>query len=145
MKLKTSINNTLAVVDRVRRINGIMATPEDHHEFIKVKRVWLFGSTIRGKPNPNDTDMLFEFCEGGRLKRAGKTAKGSKQPNTAKIDKDYRRRYGIDIARSTRTSLFKYLRGNLKMIRFHDASIDAKYATDKILVYPRNDLNLRLK
>lgn len=133
------------VVDRIRMFNGIIATPEDHHEFVKVKRVWLFGSTARGKQNPNDTDLLFEFCEGGRLKRAGKTARGSKQPNTAKIDRDYRRRYGIDIAKNTTTSLFRYLRGHLKMIRFHDARIDAKYATDKILVYPRNDLNLRLK
>lgn len=145
MLLKTSINNTLAVVNRIIKLNGIIATPEGHCEAIIVRRIWLFGSTARHKKNPNDTDLLFDLREIGCRKRAGQAARGRKQPNTAKIDKIYKRRYGIDVAKCSRSIFLKYLRGNLKMVRFHDANIDAEYAVDKILVYPRNDLNLRLK
>ena len=133
MKLETSIKNALLIANRIKHCNGLIGTPHASHEALRIKRAWLFGSTAKGKQNPNDTDILLE-CE----------AVGRFRFNNAKMEPKSRssgHRYRLHAMDEGRY----YLRGNLKMVRFHDLKIDGNFGDipdTKIMIYPRLDLTI---
>lgn len=131
MKLHTSIKNALTVADRVRAVNGILATPCCRFPAIRISRVWLFGSTVKFKDEPNDTDLLIEYrYVGDRTTRGG----------GVRYDRQYLKSYGVKSAIDSVDEMHKYLRGRLKMVRLHSAEVDGPIAYPRVLLYPRNDL-----
>lgn len=132
MKLSTSIRNAMTVAERIKRCNGLIGTPEAITEAFRIKRAWVFGSTAKGNPNPNDTDILIE---GGRV--------GRFNPRRAKKQPKSKSRMGIRYRVESIEVACAYLVGNLKMIRLHDIMVDGNLGDipdTKIMIYPRNDL-----
>lgn len=48
-------------MQRIKNINGIFATPHENDEYLKIKKVWLFGSLAKGSEDPNDVDIFIEL------------------------------------------------------------------------------------
>lgn len=138
MKLSTSLKNANAVADRIKALSGIIMTPEGSREAVRIKRAWLFGSTAKGKVNPNDTDIILEVIEVGSLKLTNKWRMYNFK-NNAKTDKR-KRMYGLSVPIYSYSIALRYLAKNLKMVRIHHIDIDGEYATDRVMIYPRNDL-----
>ena len=132
MKRETSIRNALKVAERIKRCNGLIGTPDASYEALRIKRAWLFGSTVKGKLNPGDTDILLECVAVGwfNLKNAKLEPKGRRSSGY---------RYKLNAIDEGRY----YLRSGLKMVRFHDLHIDGNFgdiAKTKIMIYPKNNL-----
>lgn len=132
MKLETSIKNAIKVARRIKHCNGLIGTPEATTEAFRIKRAWVFGSTVKGKLNPRDTDIMIEgYCIGSfNLKRA------KKQPKS-------KASCGIRYSLNSIEVAHSYLRGNIKMLRLHDFKIDGNLGdipNTKIMIYPRMDL-----
>jgi hypothetical protein len=135
MKLETSLRNAQRIADRLHNLGGIVGTPDAEHVAFRIKRVWLFGSTVKGKLNPNDTDILIEGFEVGEPRRYG---------TGGRLDKRYSYS-GLKWVVSSKEEAYKTLRGKLKMVRLHPYEIDGTFEDipqTKVLIYPRNDLNL---
>lgn len=133
MKLKTALRYANEIAVQLKSTNGFIYTPLHDRPAIKIKRLWLFGSSAKGKLNPNDVDILAEVVEVGD--RYDRTKRG-----TWVVDKDFYRRFGMSFAKSSISSAFKQLKNRRKMVNIHatewvDVEIDIK-----ILLYPRNDL-----
>ena len=124
MKRQTSIRNAKSVAAAIKKCNGIIGTPEAVYDAFKIKAAWVFGSTIKGKENPNDTDILIEAYSVGRCRYHN--AKRSKARSFYKMD-------------STEAAL-RHLRGSMKMVRFHFEKIDGSIAYPRVMIYPRMDL-----
>ena len=143
MKAKTAINNAMKIAERIKLLNGLIGTPGTGFECFRIKRAWVIGSTIKGKENPNDLDIILDAEECGRRFNTVKLyRKCSKWPHYygAKLHKEYLRRYGMYSPVSCEYEAHKYLRGWLKMARIHDWKIDHEAASQRIMIYPRNDL-----
>lgn len=63
MKRSLAVKNLYRVLQRIKNINGIFATALHDHEFVKIKRVWLFGSLAKGSDDPNDIDIFIELLD----------------------------------------------------------------------------------
>jgi predicted nucleotidyltransferase len=129
MKLSTSIRNAKIIAERVHRCNGLIGTSGALNEALRVKRMWVFGSTVKGKENPNDTDILIECETAGRFCY-----------QNAKLHPISTARNGFRYKVSSIDVAYSYLRGNLKMVRLHDVNIDGSIATPRIMIYPRMEL-----
>jgi hypothetical protein len=132
MKLETSINNAMRVAERIKQCNGLIGTPEASYEALRISRAWVFGSTVKGKLNPSDTDILLECKKVGRFNLANASMMAR---STARSGF----RYKMDSLRAGHS----YLRTGLKMVRFHDINIDGKIGdveATKVMIYPRMDL-----
>ena len=84
MKRKLAFRYAFEVARRVHGVNGILATPLCDREAVRFKRIWVFGSTVKGGEAPNDLDLLIELEPCGRWHSY----------RQGKIDKEYLRRYG---------------------------------------------------
>ena len=140
MKYETAIRNTMKVADRIRKSNGLIGTPECERETVKIRKAWLFGSTAKGKPNPNDVDILIEYNLIGRRQHTNCRAHRGFSRTNAAVDKEYKRRYGISAPQSAWAATVRLLSRNMKMVRIHDANTDGEIAHPRIMIYPRMDL-----
>lgn len=132
MKRETSIRNALKVAERIKRCNGLIGTPDASYEALRIKRAWLFGSTVKGKLNPGDTDILLECYVVGWFNL-----------ENAKLEPKSRNSMGHRYALCALEEGRRYLRRGLKMVRFHDLKIDGNFgdiAETKIMIYPKNNL-----
>lgn len=66
MKRLTALKNVHKIIYRLKSINGLLATPMESHSYIKVKRVWLFGSVLKGSDTPNDIDLFIELAHSSK-------------------------------------------------------------------------------
>lgn len=139
MKNETAIRNANKLAKRIKLLTGIIMTPEGKHEYIRIRRAWIFGSTIKGKENPNDVDILVEYHRRGRLKYTNKH-RNEKRIQNCKTDKNYLRKYGSTVGLDSYHIALKYLTRNMKMIRIHDFRFDHRYAKPRIMIYPHNRL-----
>jgi hypothetical protein len=148
MKLSTAINNALKVAGRIRSVNGMVGTPGTDFECFRIKRAWVFGSTIKGKSHPNDLDILIDGYGCGIQFTSNKLHSKSFPSRFrigSRIDRTMLR---VEKAYYELRSSFiccKYLAGNLKKIRIHQLDIDGDIAHPRIMIYPRNDLLARIK
>jgi predicted nucleotidyltransferase len=145
MKLEAAISKAKIIAERIKQSNGLIGTPECSFEAYRIKRAWLFGSTAKGKDNPNDVDILIEAREAGRPQRTQRNKSYTKDRRfnracNARIDKQYYRSYGMIRGICTYKTAQSFLRGHLKMVRFHSIEIDGEIAYPRILIYPRMDL-----
>ena len=132
MKRETAIHHALVVAQRLRDVTGIIATPAAGRPYVRVRRAWLFGSTVMRKERPNDVDILLDIVAVGDFRRPG--------CGGACLDKRQLRRYGVHLPRNACEEAMRWLRGGLRMVRLHDFQIDGEIATPRVMIYPRNGL-----
>ncbi len=130
MKRKDAFRYAFEVARRVHSVNGILATPLCGREAVRFKRIWVFGSTMKGAQEPNDLDLLIDLEPCGRWRswRQGK------------LDKEYLRRYGMWQAVSAEKEALKWLTKGMRKVSRHTLPDEAAVIDIKVLLYPRNDL-----
>ena len=130
MKRATAIRYSVEVARRLHSINGLLATPICRNEFVKISRVWVFGSTAKGSQNPNDLDLMIEIKECGRHKTWRQST----------VDKRYHRSYGIRAAPESRDYALKWLTKGMKLVSRHCTDSDPVVLDVKTMIYPRFEL-----
>lgn len=130
MKRETAIRYAHEIARRLHNVNGVLATPVCRSEAVRFKRVWVFGSTVKGSQTPNDLDLLIEAEECGR----------HYSWRQSRLDKEMRRRYGYMLAVSSIDESFKWLTKGMKRVSRHLVLYDLSVANPRVLIYPRNDL-----
>ena len=131
MKRATALRYAGEITARLCRVNGLLATPLCGREAVKFKRVWIFGSTVKGSEAPNDLDVLIECMEVGRLRtwRQGR------------LDKRVLRAHGNRRAINARDEAYKWLSKGMKKVSRHSAAAEAGLDLGlMVMIYPRNDL-----
>lgn len=134
MKRSTAIKNINTIIRRVKSVNGLLGTPKHRYDFVKIKRVWLFGSTAKGSTNPNDIDIFVEIINVGPHFSASK--------HTDRFfDKKFFRCEGVKLLSESSTYAIKWLRSGMKMVSIHRVGDDLIFdeLDVKIMLYPRND------
>ena len=131
MKRATALRYAREIARRLHEVNGLLATPVCKHEAVRVRRVWVFGSTAKGAENPNDLDVMIELdCMVGRHKTWQQTT----------IDKEARKRFGVRVARDNRTVFLKWLTKGMRGVSRHCRDMDGVVLDVQTLIYPRYDL-----
>lgn len=142
MKRKTAEKNLRIIIDRLHSINGILATPMNNFEAVRIKRAWLFGSFAKGKDEPNDLDIFVEL-EHFRREYVCTIGKNRFINGMYKLDKSYYRSYGTIRAIRADETFIKWLRKDIRKISVHIVGNDLIFdrLDTKILIYPRCDFN----
>lgn len=146
MKRNTALKNLSNLVKKVRGVNGIYVTPLCNSEFVKIKRIWVFGSVAKGAENPNDLDVFIEITSSDQPRRKGRkkifreSNNGLVLHGSFKVDKSTANRsppYALD----SNQELCKWLRQGAKNTSIHIVGHDEIFCKldCKHLVYPRND------
>lgn len=144
MKRARAIRYAHTIAARIRARNGIWGTPECEHEFVRIKRVWIFGSTAKGSETPNDLDVLIEYQVTGRFQLTSHwrgTRKGQwvDRLNARAVPRS-QRQWGIPEPLNSARQCFRAIRKGMPMVRIHQFEIDGDLAQPRVLIYPRNDL-----
>ncbi|WP_157657787.1 hypothetical protein [Burkholderia ubonensis] len=129
MKLETAHRYAREIHERVKRVNGLLGTPGCSSEAVRIRRIWVFGSTVKGSQAPNDLDILID------LECCGRHFMGSR--NQAQVDKDYLRRHGIRRAVASRETCLKWLTAGMKKVSRHCADTETVEIDVKVEIYPR--------
>jgi predicted nucleotidyltransferase len=133
MKRSTALKNATEIARRIKSVNGLLATPLCNREAVRIKRAWVFGSTVKGSGFPNDLDILLELIPCGRIKNW----------RQAKLDRRYYRSTGIKLAQCSMRETIKWLRKNMKKVRCHHYFIEKDLGIDVMVeIYPRFLLTL---
>ena len=143
MKRKTALKNLKIIINRIRAINGIFATPKHNFEALKVKRVWVFGSVAKGSLDPNDIDLFVELKGFRRDIKPIRREFGGGNTGRFKLDYAYYRNHGMYRAKQSDEAFIKWLRKDLRKISIHLVGDDEIFnqIDEKILIYPRCDFN----
>lgn len=132
MKLETAQRYAAEVAKRVRGVNGVLATPLCDSEAVRIRRIYVFGSTVKGSQHPNDLDLLIDIDECGR--RFGW--------EQARVDKRYYRSCGIRCAPSSVEYALKWLTRGMKKVSRHVARAEGIKIDVKVEIYPRMRLSV---
>lgn len=149
MKRQTALKNLDKIIQKVRSINGIYPTPLSDVDFVKIKRMWVFGSVAKGSKNPNDLDIFIEIYGDG-FKGVQPIRKGKKKVFRYNKEKGYFLqgcfkkgvvRLGNECQPSAMKEVEKWLRQGTQKTSIHIVGHDDifKRLDCKYLVYPRND------
>lgn len=156
MKRATADKNLKKVIQRIHDVSGIFETPMCSHEYLKIKRVWVFGSFAKGSDSPNDLDVLVELIEPNNpmIKQRGIERKSRRKlfrrsGSSSELELHggfigYKKKgsFGIPHVISSKNELCKYLRAGTKNTSIHFTNEEKELLSKldvKILVYPRND------
>lgn len=137
MLLRTSIRNAKKIADRLRKLGGIVGTPEADYVAIKVKRAWIFGSTVKGKANPNDTDILIEFVNVGEQR--------DEEKKQCKRNPSWWKSEGISFPLRAEHSANRSLSKGMRNISIHNFRVDGSYEdipATKVMIYPKWELSV---
>jgi predicted nucleotidyltransferase len=129
MKIERAVRYAMEVASRVHSVNGILSTPLCNREAVRIKRIWVFGSTVKGSKTPNDLDLLIDINECGRRRKW----------RQGKLDKEYLRRYGMRRAINAEKDPLKWLAKGMQKVSRHTIWDEAAEIDFKVLLYPRND------
>lgn len=127
MRLQLALRYAAEVARRVHAINGLLATPVCDAEAVRIRRIYVFGSTVKGSQNPNDLDLLIDLQRCGRHRTWEQTKK----------DKEYYRRHGIKVAPCAEIEALKWLTKGMRNVSRHIASREAIPIDTKVEIYPR--------
>jgi len=130
MKRKTALRYAEEIANRIHSVNGLLATPLCDREAARISRVWVFGSTAKGSAEPNDLDILIDISEVGRIRNW----------RQARLDRWYRRTYGMFTAPSSVEYALKWLTKGMKKVSRHTTRSEGAKLDVKVLIYPRFDL-----
>ena len=146
MKRETAIKYAREIARRVHSVNGLLATPGCRREAVRIRRIWVFGSTVKGKPNPNDLDVLIDIEEVGRLRvigrHRGRNHVYEGMLRDARIDKSRARKYGWFTSKDSIPEALKWLTKGMKMVSRHTLEGEgAAPFAEQVLIYPRWDMD----
>lgn len=130
MKLSTALRYAHEVARRARSVNGLLATPRGNMEAVRISRIWVFGSTVKGSLAPNDLDLLIEARQVGRVQNWRRVG----------VDRRYLRSYGVRKAPDARNQMLIWLTRNMRGVSRHLADVETVDIDKRVLIYPRNDL-----
>lgn len=131
MKRETALRYARTISDRLHAVNGILATPLCGHRALRFRRVWIFGSTIKGAADPNDLDVLIDCFVVGPYQR---------WPHV-KVDKRYLHDYGCRVAPNSINEGFRWLARGMRNVSRHSWQQERALGIDKmVMIYPRNDM-----
>lgn len=131
MKLSTALRYAEEIARRLRRVNGLIATPLCDREAVRIRRAWVFGSTIKGSQAPNDLDVLLEIHGVG----------GARDWRHGKLDKRALRSYGYWHAISSTNEALKWISRGMRNVSRHCTDLEGGLDLGpKVMIYPRNDL-----
>ena len=130
MKLETAFRYAHEIAGRVHAVNGLLSTPLCEHEASRIKRIWVFGSTVKGSTAPNDLDILIEISSAGRYRNW----------KQGKLDKRYLRAHGMRFAARSDEYTLKWLTKGMKKVSRHTTNSEGAELDVKVLIYPRMDL-----
>lgn len=126
MKLETAIRYCHEIHRRLVEVKGIIPTPFAQYEGMRVKKVWVFGSTIKGSQTPNDLDILIHWEHHG--KRRSWTEVG--------YNKAYYRAHGLRVPIDSGHEARKWLTKGMKNVSRHDTESEATIFDVKVQIYP---------
>lgn len=132
MKRATALRYAAEIARRVHSVNGLLATPNCSREAMRIRRVWVFGSTVKGAESPNDLDVLIEADEAGRY---------TPWCLGRKLDHEHARRCGFDSLPSSQHTLLLWLTRGMRNVSRHLTSREAVEIDVKRLIYPRWDID----
>lgn len=145
MKRQTAEKNLKTVIQRLHEINGLLVTPLHNWDALKIKRAWLFGSFAKGVDEPNDLDIFFEVVAFRRDYR-DYIGPNNRLRGCYKLDKAYRRSYGMVRAIQSDETFVKWVRKDMKKVSVHIVGHDGCFDSldKKVLIYPRCDFEFKL-
>ena len=129
VKLETAQRYAREIHERVTGVNGLLGTPGCGREAVRIRRIWVFGSTVKGSQAPNDLDILID------LEACGRLFAGSR--NQARLDKKALSNYGIRRAVSSRDTCLQWLTAGMKKVSRHCADTEEVEIDVKVEIYPR--------
>lgn len=132
MKLETAKRYAKEVARRVAEVNGMVATPRGEREFVKINRIWVFGSTIKGSQSPNDLDLLIELEATGNWQNWEDVG----------FDPNYLRRYGVYCTRSSHNEALMWLTKGMKNVSRHCTDNEQVEIDVKVMIYPVFELQM---
>lgn len=165
MKRETALKNIYKLIQRMKSINGVLSTPLEDVDYIKIKRAWLFGSVLKGSENPNDIDIFIElegYTEENRFfaisenpkyvkKSRRKLNRPLKDGRVEGFHGGYRfdkntplfKTYGMRFRISSSDTLIKWLRKHIPKVSIHYTYYDKVFhnVDQKCLIYPRCDFD----
>ena len=127
MKRETAVATAKEIVAKLRDCRGIVDTPAASRPQVRVRELWLFGSTLKGAERPNDLDLLWDAIVFGEYRRPGEGG--------AELDARRHRSYGLWLAKDPFEEARRTLIGNRKMVRLHDKGIDGVVAYPRLLLF----------
>lgn len=131
MRKETALRYAAEITARLRGINGLLATPLCQKEAVRIRRVWVFGSTVKGSEAPNDLDLLLDLWPVGRHRNW----------KQGKLDRRLARAFGIRLAIDGENEALKWLTKGMRKVSRH--SFEDERGLDLsplVMIYPRNDL-----
>lgn len=134
MNLLTAIAYAQRIADRVRAVNGLLATPVTDSEAIRIRRIWVFGSTVKGSQSPNDLDLLID------IERAGRRMSWRQ----AKYDRRFFRACGVKVAPDAEHQALAWIAKGMKKVSRHPLHMEGIEIDVKVMVYPRDDLTAHM-
>jgi hypothetical protein len=133
MKRARALRYAEEVARRVHSVNGILATPNAGRPAVRISRVWVFGSTVKGSLEPNDLDLLIEAV-----------AVGDPIPwcRGRKLDHYRQRSRGWRTLPDPMHQAFVWLTNGMRGVSRHLASSECVEIDVRRLIYPRWDMPL---
>lgn len=130
MKRDVALRYAEMIHRRLKLVNGLLATPLCNFEAVRFRRVWIFGSTVKGSQDPNDLDVLIEWEVAGRHRTWRQGA----------LDKTWKRRHGLRFAKFAEDEAKKWLKAGMRKVSCHSYSFDQYVAYPRVMIYPRFDI-----
>lgn len=130
MKRVVALRYAEMIHRRLTSVNGLLATPLCDFEAVRFRRVWVFGSTVKGSQEPNDLDVLIELYAVGRCRTWQQGA----------VDKYEKRHSGLMCAKSAEREAYKWLTKGMRKVSRHPLSIDEHIAYPRVMIYPRFEI-----
>lgn len=133
MKRDTAIRAAKTVAERISKCGGIIETPDGIFAAVRVRALWLFGSTLIRSATPADVDLLWDIESVGEARSA---RRGEVPP-----DKRQLRNHGTIIGRSSSELAILQLRRGLRLVKFHLYEIDKDIALPRRALWPVDEFD----
>lgn len=107
MNRATAYKYCVALHEKLTAINGRFFTPLHSHEYVNFKSIYVVGSFVKGKEQPNDLDILIDYEEGGARCRVF---------DGGLLDKAYLQSYGIRRTKLSGACAFVWLTKGMRKV-----------------------------
>lgn len=132
MKIETAKRYAAEIARRVTEVNGVILTPRGEHKFVKINRMWVFGSVVKGSLNPNDLDLLIDLEASGDWQRWEDVG----------FDPAYLRRYGMRTTRKSSSEALMWLTKGMRNVSRHCTDTEKVEIDVKVMIYPIFELQM---
>lgn len=127
MKRATALRYCREIAQRVQTVDGVIPTPFGSHQGIRIKRMWIFGSTAKGSESPNDLDLLVDYENHG----------DRQSWRDVGVDLEYQRRHGVDLVKPSINEALKWLTKGMRKVSRHTTASECVEIDVKKMIYPK--------